>query len=433
MEFWFGIGMLVLAVLGGLPIALFLIGRLLHSKSTSKHRFGISIAVLSPLALVVTSFGFGYVGGFPPRQLGDTDPRLIVAASTGSKGIPDVAVIAESSTASRYTLTWGNNESQSTVEETAVSREHVFVLHDLEPATEYRYRVNQSKEYSFSTPDAVSRPLRLAIGSDAHFGAASSRNDLTERMLAQVADPANRFDYFFSLGDNVEFGFRPEQWLKAAAAFAPTTAVIPSIFVAGNHDALFTGLQRYLDYAYPERVELKNGARLWHRIDVGNVHFIVLDMEWSAESFTQQQAEWLEAELSATPDEDWIIVMNHGFYYGSGSVTRGWTWYDNKETIRKVTPLFERYGVDLVFSGHAHQMEFLQESGVTYVIAGAFGGDPDPQRKYASPASLWYSSGNYGYVDVTVDTASATITFRDSGGGELKRLVVRRNARPPMP
>jgi hypothetical protein len=432
-EFWFGIGMLMLAVLGVLPLALLLAGTLSPSRSSARPRFGISIAILSSLAIGISVFGFGYVGGFPPHPVGDTPPRLIMAASTGSNGVPDVAVVAESAAATRYILSWGKSGLQSTVKETTASTEHVFMLRDLEPATHYRYRLNQGVEYRFSTPDTASRPLHLAIGSDAHFSAGGSRNDLTARMLTQVADPANRFDYFFSLGDNVEFGFRPEQWLKARAAFAPTTAVIPSTFVAGNHDTMFTGLQRYLAYAYPEGVELQNGTRLWHRIDVGHVHVIVLDVEWSAESFTQQQAAWLETELNTIPAEDWTIVMNHGFYYGSGSVTRGWKWYDNKETIQKITSLFEKYGVDLVLSGHAHQMELLQESGVTYVIDGAFGGELEPPRRYDSPASLWYSSADYGYVDVTVDKASATIIFRDSGGIELKRMVVMKNARQPNP
>jgi hypothetical protein len=432
-EGWFGIGMLVLAALGIVPFALILIGRLSHGKSASRQRFGIPIAILSSLDLFISVFGFGYVAGFPPRPGVDTAPRLILAAGHGSKGIPDMAVVAESAAVARYTLTWGKNGSLSTVKETTASREHVFMLRELEPATEYLYRLNQGQEYRFLTPDTSSGSLHLAIGSDAHFGAGGSRNDLTARMLAQFTDPANRFDYFFSLGDNVEFGFRPEEWLRARAAFAPTAAVIPSVFVAGNHDALFTGLQRYLDYAYPEGVELQNGTRLWHRIDVGNIHIIVLDMEWSAESFTRQQASWLETELSTIPGEDWTIVMNHGFYYGSGSVTRGWRWYDNQETIRKITPLFEKYGVDMVFSGHAHQMELLENSGVIYVIGGAFGGEPDPQRKYASPASLWYSSGNYGYVDVTVDEASATIIFRTSDGIELKRVDVLKNSHQPGP
>ena len=60
-------------------------------------------------------------------------------------------------------------------------------------------------------------------------------------------------------------------------------------------------------------------------------------------------------QLASIPKDDWKIVVGHGFYYASGSITDGWKWYDNPETINKLTPLFEKYGVDMVFSGHDHQ------------------------------------------------------------------------------
>ncbi len=424
----FGIGLLILAAVGLVPLLLAAIRRLSAGRSSSNSRFLIPIAVLSSICLALSLFGFGFVGGFPPRPAGDAVPRLIMLAGTGSNGIPDVAVVTESASAKLYTLTWGTENGDSVIRETKASKQHVFVLGNLEPAAEYHYRLNQGPGYVFRTPDPSSRGLHFAVGSDAHFGISDSRNDLTRTMLNQISNPVGEFDYFFSLGDNVEFGFRPEQWKNAGEALSKASSVLPSTYVAGNHDAMFTGLQRYLNFAYPAGAELQNGTRLWHRIDVGNVHFIVLDMEWSAESYTQAQASWLESELKSIPPDDWTIVMNHGFYYASGSVTRGWKWYDDQETIQKVTPLFEKYGVDLVFSGHAHQMELLQKSGVTYVIAGAFGGLPDPPRHYTSPQSIWYSPGNYGYVDVTVDNSAATVLFKDSNGAILERAVVPRTA-----
>jgi acid phosphatase type 7 len=116
--------------------------------------------------------------------------------------------------------------------------------------------------------------------------------------------------------------------------------------------------------------------------------------------------------------------MSHGFYYASGSTVHGWKWYDNPETIERLTPFFEKYGVDLVFSGHDHQMELLQNAGVTYIIAGSFGGAPDPTRTYTSPASLWYAAEKYGFADVTIKARQARITFRDPDGRELKTAVV---------
>jgi predicted phosphodiesterase len=105
----------------------------------------------------------------------------------------------------------------------------------------------------------------------------------------------------------------------------------------------------------------------------------------------------------------------------------GWPWYDNPDTITALTPLFEENGVDIVFSGHIHQMELLEQSNVTYVICSGLGGLPDPERAYLSPASQWYVSGEYGYADVTIDGDVAEIIFRDPENAEIKRVTVSRN------
>ena len=63
------------------------------------------------------------------------------------------------------------------------------------------------KQY-FNSPPANGEPLHFAVGSDAHFGAGDSRNDLTAKMLQQIADPTNNYNLFFYLGDLVEYGFK---------------------------------------------------------------------------------------------------------------------------------------------------------------------------------------------------------------------------------
>jgi 3',5'-cyclic AMP phosphodiesterase CpdA len=153
----------------------------------------------------------------------------------------------------------------------------------------------------------------------------------------------------------------------------------------------------------------------------------VLDVEWSAESVTPAQLDWLDKQLASIPKNDWKIIVGHGFYYASGSIIDGWKWYDNPETINKLTPLFEKYNVDLVFSGHNHALELLQKSGVSYVICGAFGGPPDPGRDYTSPESVWYSSGNYAFMDVTINGTNAALLFRDADNNVIKSFVIPKN------
>jgi hypothetical protein len=119
--------------------------------------------------------------------------------------------------------------------------------------------------------------------------------------------------------------------------------------------------------------------------------------------------------------------MSHSFYYASGLEADGWKWYDNPETIALLTPLFEEYKVDLVFSGHDHHLELLENSGVVYAICGAFGGLPDPERTYTSPSSLWYLSGEYGFVDVSVSGNQSNLIFRNSDFEVLKTFTVNKN------
>jgi acid phosphatase type 7 len=198
----------------------------------------------------------------------------------------------------------------------------------------------------------------------------------------------------------------------------------PVRFAPGNHDTLFARLKRYENYCSPPPSEVASASRLWYRVDMENIHFLVLDLGWSAENYSTGQAAWLEDQLKIVPKSDWKIVLSHGFYYASGFSYQGWKWYDNPETISRLTPLFEKYGVNLVFSGHIHDLELLEHAGVTYAVCGGFGGKLDPQRTYQSPASLWYKAGQFGFLDVTIEGNQADLTFRSPDSTVLRSFRI---------
>jgi UDP-2,3-diacylglucosamine pyrophosphatase LpxH len=275
-----------------------------------------------------------------------------------------------------------------------------------------------------SIPNTDGQNLHFAAGGDAQIGAGTNSPNKTLAMLEQISNPANKYDLFFFLGDLVEYGFKDSLWKEALNDFSSTASSVPTRFVPGNHDTMFGGLSRYLAYCSPPLNETQSDSRLWYRVDVGRVHFLVLDVEWSAETFTKGQADWLETQLSSIPDGDWKIVMSHGFYYSSGTTSLGWNWYDNPETISALSTLFEKYDVDMVFSGHNHYLEFLQHSGVSYVVAGGFGGKPDPPATYISPSSIWLQAGQSGFADVTINGDKATLNFRDPDSNILKSFTV---------
>ena len=415
-------------IAGGFGLVLLLLALLYWGLKSRLKPLGLGLLAglllfLSVPGIIGPPLAFAYANGVFSGSIGDTPPQLLMTDGAGANGIPNLAVAFNTAAPSQNTLTWGKGNNQSTLSEEKASRQHIFMLRDLQPASTYTYSVNQGTTYAFTTPP-TGGDLHFAFGSDAHFGAGDNRADLTAKMLADIANPASGYNLFLYGGDLVEHGFSSSQWGEAFRAFSSTTSVIPTRYTLGNHDSLFAGLGRYENYAYPAGMDIQAGSRLWYRIDVGKVHFLVLDIEWSAESYTSAQAEWLEAQLKVIPVDDWKIVVSHGFYYASGSFDDGWQWFDNPETIDALTPLFEKYKVNLVLSGHDHQMELLQHNGVTYAIAGAFGGLPDEMRAYTSPASLWYLNGAYGFVDASISGNQCNVTFRSPDNAVLKSFSI---------
>ena len=396
-------------------------------KSAGKIRLpSFYIWIIAVIAIVLPSVLMGWLIPQASQRAGDKAVQLLTADGSGKNGIPNLAVTFWTLNPTQNTLKWGKGNSINIEKEDTPSQQHAIMLRDLQPASSYQYSLNDAAPVNFVTMPGKGQPLHFAVGSDAHFGAGTARNDLTSKMLQQIADPEHNYRMFFFLGDLVEHGFNDAQWETAIDAFSATTSKIPTRIVVGNHDTLFGGLNLYREYMYPQPMELQTGSRLWQRIDADDIHFLLLDLEWGTESYTPEQAAWLEGQLSTIPAEDWCIVMSHCFYYSSGGVWDMWTWYDDKSMIEKLTPLFEKYDVDLVFSGHNHLLEVLQKNNVTYVICGAFGGLPDPERSYISPASIWYKGNQQAFVDVTIAQDEAVLKFRDPDNIDLKSFAVPR-------
>ena len=212
----------------------------------------------------------------------DTPPQLLLSGNTGDYGVPDMAVYFTTAEAtSGNTFVWGEADGDNTLTEEGKSKQHLFMMNDLKPGTQYHYRINDGQAVYFSTP-SIDEQLRFAFASDAHFASPNSRNDLTEDMLSAIASSDNEFDMFFYIGDLVEYGFLDDQWQEAFDSLNMVTANIPVRYAAGNHDTLFSGLNNYLNYCVPQGLDSNTESRLWSRIDIGDVHFLVLDVEWSA-------------------------------------------------------------------------------------------------------------------------------------------------------
>ena len=114
--------------------------------------------------------------------------------------------------------------------------------------------------------------------------------------------------------------------------------------VVGNHDTEGSVL--------PSLMSKFNLDKQYYSFDHQNTHFLGLSSELNSGE-DKGQFEFAKADLAkakSNPNTDWIIVYLHRpFYSGSGA--------DNIGMRDMYHPLFQKYNVDLVLAGHAHNYE----------------------------------------------------------------------------
>lgn len=103
---------------------------------------------------------------------------------------------------------------------------------------------------------------------------------------------------------------------------------------------------------------MPSGTEQYYSTDYGNVHLVSLDGQLSKGDDDQRaaMAEWVTADLSSNRKQ-WTIVIFHHPPYSKGEKHN--SDFEQREIdMREVfTPIFEDYGVDAVYSGHAHSYE----------------------------------------------------------------------------
>jgi predicted phosphodiesterase len=94
------------------------------------------------------------------------------------------------------------------------------------------------------------------------------------------------------------------------------------------------------------------------------VRFFALDSNY----VDKPQLDWMEKEMTASQSE-WKIPFFHHPLYSSGSKHGS-----QLDLRRQLEPLFVKYGVDVVFTGHDHFYERCKpQKGIYYFVCGAGG------------------------------------------------------------
>ncbi len=197
--------------------------------------------------------------------------------------------------------------------------------------------------------------------------------------------------FVLHVGDLVYEGGQANQWIphffRPAGALLGRVPVFPCI---GNHDWDPNGLGVA---KYTALFKLPSENERWYSFDYGKCHFICLDA-YSDFSPTSDQYHWLikggGQDAGDLPQAwrgktvygtvDRIFVYMHFPPYSSGP--HGTEQDPKKLDYQKrmdlrayLVPKFEKYGVDMVFTGHEHLYERVSKGGIQYVVTGG-GGAP---------------------------------------------------------
>jgi hypothetical protein len=98
----------------------------------------------------------------------------------------------------------------------------------------------------------------------------------------------------------------------------------------------------------------------YYGFNFGNARFFMIDTNQKVNPGSVQY-NWLEKEL-ANSDAEWKFVCHHHPPYSSDENDYGNLWKTNQGNhgdlrARELVPLYEKYGVDIVWNGHIHSYE----------------------------------------------------------------------------
>lgn len=279
-------------------------------------------------------------------------------------------------------------------------------IEGLEPATLYCYALRGlSARAAFVTAERAGEmaAVRFVAFGDSGTGGRDQRAVFRQM---QTVD----FDLVLHLGDLAyERGTPSEIERKFFAVYEPLLRSVPVYVAAGNHDySTDRGAPLRRAFLLPENGG-PAGLERWYSFDRGDVHFVALD----SEDLVEEQVRWLERDLAAN-ERPWTIVFSHRPPFSSGE--HG----GDPELRRRIVPLLERWGVDLVLSGHEHDYErFEFGSGPVYVVSG--GGGRDTREVGTSPHTA-FSEAVLHFVYVEVRGPTLTLHAIDGVGREFDQL-----------
>lgn len=256
---------------------------------------------------------------------------------------------------------------------------HEVPIKDLQPETRYVYRVSTtSKTGQVLTSDWFQ--FMTAVKEESAFSFAvigdTQRNPKITAKIAKLMYD-RRPNFVVHCGDVVDNGPVKREWVQEL--FGPCkdlfarSAVFPTI---GNHEKNHAHYYKYFSLPAPE---------YYYSYKYGNAEYFVIDTNKSVKADSEQY-KWLDKAL-ANSTATWKFAYHHHPCWSSDNNDYGDTAKGVRRmgdlNARSLTPLYEKYKVDIVMNGHIHLYERTwplvgdkveRKNGVVYITSGGGGG-----------------------------------------------------------
>ena len=213
-------------------------------------------------------------------------------------------------------------------------------LRNLKPGATYQYKIDNQPDWvsnqTFTTAQKDDS-FSFAWFGDTHFS--PKYKQILEKAVTDHPD----ISFFEIAGDLVSDGLHRNQWDDFLEYSKPVVSRIPLMAVPGNHDNRSgLGAQTFQDeFSYPQNGPDGVPKEQTYSFTYKNAFFLMID----ATSPMDPQTKWIEQQL-AQSKATWKFAMFHFPPYN---------WEEPYFNIQKDwVPLFDKYHVDMVFSGHIH-------------------------------------------------------------------------------
>ena len=166
-------------------------------------------------------------------------------------------------------------------------------------------------------------------------------------------------DLVISLGDQTEDSYDSEYRDNFIKPLQPIIGNSPLYTVIGNHDTHDESGNTYREnFALPSDGAsggVATGSEDYYSFNYANIHFVVLSTETKYTASLNTQALWLEKDLKSNK-LPWVVVSFHRPIHSGGHHNTDASGTAEKQRVAWLG-LLEKYGVDLILTGHNHVYE----------------------------------------------------------------------------